>query len=224
MSLNIGDTIAPTSEQMDAVDLLAGPRTFTIERVSKGSAEQPFNIHLAGFPRPWRPGKSMRRVLVACWGPDAAQYVGRRVRLWCDPKVRYGGAEVGGVRILALSHLDATKTVPLLVTRGRSAPYTVEPLRDEPPLRSEEQSHTLAALMREVGLTARDEALALFAGWIGRTVGGTKELTAAEAATVIRELDAMRPPPSVDADGVVHDDTPAGDPYDGPLIPQGDES
>ena len=96
--MDLSETIAPTSDQLDAVDLLTGPRTFTIEQVSKGNAEQPVNIKLAEFPRPWRPGKSMRRVLVATWGPDGASYVGRRLTLWCDPTGRFGGAEVGGGR------------------------------------------------------------------------------------------------------------------------------
>lgn len=130
--MDISDTLAPTSDQLDAVDLLGGPRTFTIEQVSKGSAEQPVQIHLAGFPRPWRPGKSMRRVLVAAWGPDASQYVGRSVRLFCDDSVTFGADRVGGTRISHLSHIDKKLSIPLLVTRGRSKVYTVEPLVDEP--------------------------------------------------------------------------------------------
>lgn len=129
----MSDTIAPKSDQLDAVDLLGGPRVFTIENVSKNNGDQPFNLHLAEFPRPWRPGLSMRRVLVACWGKDAAQYVGRRVRLWCDPEVRFGGQAVGGIRITHLSHIDSAKTTPLLVTRGKSAMYKVEPLPDDAP-------------------------------------------------------------------------------------------
>lgn len=126
--MDLTDTIAPTSDQLDAVDLLSGPRTFTIERVSKGNAEQPVNIALFGFPRPWRPGKSMRRVLVACWGPDASTYTGRRVTLYCDPEVRFGGQAVGGTRVSHLSHLDKPKSVPLLVSRGKSAIFVVRPL------------------------------------------------------------------------------------------------
>ena len=79
--MDISETLAPNSDQMDAVDLLGAARTFTISGVSRGSAEQPVNIDLAEFPRPWRPGKSMRRVLAACWGTDASAYVGRRVEL-----------------------------------------------------------------------------------------------------------------------------------------------
>ena len=130
--MDISHTLEPTSEQLDAVELLGGPRIFTIERVSKGNAEQPVNVHLRDFPRPWRPGKSMRRVLVACWGPDASQYVGRRVELYCDTEVRFGGQAVGGTRISRISHIDGPKSVPLLVTRGKSAVYVVQPLPDAP--------------------------------------------------------------------------------------------
>ena len=126
--MDLTDTIAPTSDQLDAVDLLGGPRTFTIETVSKGNAEQPVNIKLAEFPRVWRPGKSMRRVLVACWGPDASKYAGRRVTLYCDPEVRFGGQAVGGTRISHLSHIDKPKQIPLLVTRGKSAIFVARPL------------------------------------------------------------------------------------------------
>jgi hypothetical protein len=126
--MDLTDSIAPTSDQLDAVDLLGGPRTFTIEKVSAGNPEQPVNIKLAEFPRVWRPGKSMRRVLVACWGPDASTYTGRRVTLYCDTEVRFGGQAVGGTRISHLSHLDKPKQIPLLVTRGKSAIFVARPL------------------------------------------------------------------------------------------------
>ena len=143
--MDISDTIAPNSDQLDAVDLLSGPRTFTIERVSKGSAEQPVNIHLAEFPRVWRPGKSMRRVLVAIWGPDASAYVGRRLTLFCDETVVFGGVAVGGVRISAMSEIDKRRKVPLIVSRGKSAIWTVDPLPDAPPAAAEPTSESVAA-------------------------------------------------------------------------------
>lgn len=130
--MDISDTLEPKSDQLDAIELVSGPRIFTIERVTRGSEEQPVNIHFVGFPRPWRPSKSMRRVVVACWGPDASQYVGRRVELYCDPDVRFAGAQVGGLRIRRISHIDKPKSLPLLVARGKSAVFTVNPLPDAP--------------------------------------------------------------------------------------------
>jgi hypothetical protein len=131
--MDITDTLAPKSDQLDAVDLLGGPRTFTIAEVTRGNDEQPVQIKLAEFPRVWRPGKSMRRVLAACWGPQATEWTGRRVTLYCDPKVKFGGDEVGGTRISHLSHIDSVRKIPLLVTKGRSAVFTVQPLKEDAP-------------------------------------------------------------------------------------------
>jgi len=132
--MDITDTLAPKSDQLDAVDLShSGPRTFTITDVSKGAPDQPVNVHLAEFPRVWRPGKSMRRVLASCWGTDASAYVGRRVTLFCDPTVKFGGEAVGGIRVSHMSHIDKPTKVPLIVTRGKSAMYTVRPLTESAP-------------------------------------------------------------------------------------------
>ena len=157
---DMSETIAPKSDQLDAVDLLGGDRTFTIERISRHNDEQPFNFHLAEFPRPWRPNLSMRRVLMTCWGPDAATYVGRRVTLYCDPDVQFGGAAVGGTRIRALSHIDKPKQVPLLVTRGKSKVYTVQPLKEAaqptPDYVAEAKAAADIAGWREVWQRAKD--------------------------------------------------------------------
>ena len=131
--MDISDTLAPNSDQLDAVDLLSGPQTFTIAEVSKGSAEQPVNIRLAEFPRVWRPGKSMRRVLAALWTADAATWTGRRVTLYCDEKVCFGNDVVGGTRISHMSDIGPkARSVPLLISRGKSATFVVQPLADVP--------------------------------------------------------------------------------------------
>lgn len=131
--MDLTDSIAPKSDQLDAVDLLSGPRTFTIEKVTANNPEQPFNFHLAEFPRVWRPGKSMRRVIVAAWGPKADAYVGQRLTLYCDPAVMFGGVAVGGTRISHMTGIEKPLKVPLLVTKGRSALFTVQPLPAEAP-------------------------------------------------------------------------------------------
>jgi len=74
----------------------------------------------------------MRRVLVLAWGKDATAYIGRRLTLYNDPSVRWGGQSVGGVRIAAMSHLDGRLEIALTVTRGKRAPFTVDPLLDGP--------------------------------------------------------------------------------------------
>ncbi|RDI13487.1 hypothetical protein DEU38_13462 [Rhodococcus sp. AG1013] len=131
--MDLTESIAPRSDQLNAEDLLSGPRTVTVEKVTKGSAEQPVNVHLVEFPgRPFRPSKTVRRILVAAWGAEASAYVGRRMSLYRDPAVRFGGQDVGGIRVSHLSHIDKRLTLALTVTRGKRAPYIVEPMPAAP--------------------------------------------------------------------------------------------
>ena len=46
--MNLTDSIVPRSDQANAEDFLSGPRTFTIEKVVAGTAEQPVDVHLRG--------------------------------------------------------------------------------------------------------------------------------------------------------------------------------
>jgi hypothetical protein len=127
--MDMTPTLAAKSNQLTTDDLIAGPLTITVTKVTAGSAEQPVAIHYDGDQgKPWHPCKSMRRVLVAAWGADAAQYVGRRVTLFRDPEVMYGGIKVGGIRVSHLSDLDTPLSIALTVTRQKRAPYKVQPL------------------------------------------------------------------------------------------------
>lgn len=121
------------SDQLDNVDLIAGPRDFTITAVAGGAEDQPLNISLAEFPRPWRPGLTMRRLLAAIWGVDATAYVGRRVRLYRDPSVTFGKDATGGTRLSHASHIDRKQTHSLPTSRGKFGAFTVEPLPDVAP-------------------------------------------------------------------------------------------
>ena len=134
--MDLTDTIIPNSDQLNADDLATGPRTVTIAEVVKGSAEQPVDVHLVEFPgRPWRPSKSMRRVLVEAWGKQSSAYIGRRATLYRDPDVMFGGAKVGGIKVSHLSDIKGPLKVALTVTRGKRAPHVVDPLPDAPPAR-----------------------------------------------------------------------------------------
>lgn len=127
--MDISEMLVGKSDQLDNIDLMSGPRDFTIKAVRGGNTEQPLNIDLVEFPRPWRPGLTMRRLLAAIWGPEAASYVGKRVRLFRDTEVTFGKAATGGTRLSHASHLDATVTVWLPVSRGQFKEFTVEPLK-----------------------------------------------------------------------------------------------
>ena len=131
--MDITDSLAANSAQQNYDEYLAGPKTVTVAEVTQGTAEQPVNVELVEFPgKPFKPAKSVRRVLAAAWGTDASKWTGRRLTIYGDPSVRYGGKEVGGLRVSHVSHIDKPITVALTVTRGKRAPFTVQPLPDAP--------------------------------------------------------------------------------------------
>ena len=131
--MDLTTTTAPRSDQQNFDDYVAGPKVVTVTEVTPGTAEQPAEVHLIEFPgRPYKPSKSMRRVLVAAWGPDTTTYTGRRMKLMGDPTVKFGGNVVGGIKIAALSDIDKPLKVQLTVTRGKRAPHVVEVLSEAP--------------------------------------------------------------------------------------------
>lgn len=122
--------IVPKSDQLNADDLLAGPITIKVTGVSiKHTPEQPVAVNYEGDSgKPYKPCKSMCRVMVNAWGADSSKYAGRSMTLFCDPKVRWGGMEVGGIRISHMSHLDGAMTMALTMSKGSRKPFVVKPL------------------------------------------------------------------------------------------------
>jgi hypothetical protein len=133
--MDMTPTIVPRSDQLNADSFVGGPKTYTVERVTgnEGNADQPVNFHFEGEPLVFRPCKSMRRVIVKIWGPDAAKYAGRAMTLYRDPKVKWGGMEVGGIRISHMTGLEKAEVMALTETRAQRKPYTVQPLKIDTP-------------------------------------------------------------------------------------------
>lgn len=129
--MDITEALAPKSDQLDAVELVA-PRTFTIDtgsRLGKRDGWTVAEIRLVGFDRVWRPSKGMLDVLAKCWGTDAREWVGRSVTLYNDTSVMFGKENTGGIRISHLSHIDGVKKVSIRASgAGRKKPWTVQPI------------------------------------------------------------------------------------------------
>jgi hypothetical protein len=209
---DLSDTIAPRSDQMNAEDLLTGPRTFTVKEVRVAdTGDQPVSIILVEFPagRPFKPSKTVRRILVAAWGTEGKVYVGRRFTLFRDPEVRFGGEEVGGIRVSHMSHLRKPLKIALTVTRGRRAPFVVEPLPDDAPAAVSVSDATLAE-MRELfsrkGIPD-DAQLAGVNRIIGGSATGLEVITEAEAQLVLASLRQRPDVETAPAVGDEHDPT-----------------
>lgn len=185
--MDITATLAPTSDQMNADDLIVGPRTITVTKVDVAlKSEQPVTIHFDGDNgRPWRPCKSMRRVLAEVWGPDSSRYVGRGITIFREPKAMFGGQQVGGIRLSHLSHINAPITVMLTASRGKRLPYKVLPLQAPSPAApapaaaaaspAEDLIQAAADACRRSGLT--NVGIATFV--LELTQGNTSDLSAA---------------------------------------------
>ncbi|MCJ2012298.1 hypothetical protein [Methylobacterium sp. J-076] len=81
--------------------------------------------------KPYKPGKSMRHVLLRIWGAGGTAYVGRRMTLYRDNGVQLGGVAVGGIRISHMSGICSAMTIALTAAKARRVPYTVKPLGEE---------------------------------------------------------------------------------------------
>lgn len=123
--------IAAKSDQLNADDLIGGPRTITITRVDvRDTKDQPVSVFYEGDDgKPWKPCKSMSRVLAAAWGTDSKLYPGRSLTLFREPTVKWGGIEVGGIRISHMSHIPEPLLMAITITKGSKKPYRVEPLQ-----------------------------------------------------------------------------------------------
>lgn len=169
--IDLRQTIAPKSDQLNADDLIGGPMTIRVTRVSLcAEPDQPIAISFEGDGgKVFKPCKSMRRLLVAAWGPDGSKYINRLMTIFRDERVKFGGAEVGGIRISHLSHIERPLTIALTAAKAVRRPYQVKPLRDEPPstLKAAD-APTLAGVVARIEAAATEAELQAVVGVAGR--------------------------------------------------------
>lgn len=130
--MDISHALVAKSDQLNASDLTGAPIVATIAAVHviKG-APKPVIIDLVGMGgRPWKPSKGMLRVIARAWGTESDAWVGRLVKLTNNPEVIYAGERVGGVEVVAMSHLDKPFTEPVRISQKKVKQHTVEVLAE----------------------------------------------------------------------------------------------
>jgi len=170
---DLRDTIIPKSDQLNAEQLLGGPITISVTDVKRGGGEeQPVVIHYEGEGgRPYKPCKSMRKVLVFAWGGDGREWIGRSMTIYNRPDVKFGGEEVGGIRISHLSHIDRDIAIALTATRGRKEQTRIKRL---------DEAETVAGSRARLEAAARGGMGTLKAAWASipkdhqRAINGTQ--------------------------------------------------
>lgn len=187
---DLSQTIAPKSDQLNADDLIGGTtKTIRVTKVSLvASPDQPIAINFEGDQgKPYKPCKSMRRVLVQIWGKDGNAYVGRSLTLFRDDKVKFGGMDVGGIRISHMSHIDSAVTMALTATKASRKPYTVKPLAVGAAPQIDDN-------LREEALEAAGDGVKSYTAWLGSLAPEVKAVIKpyhAEWSRIAKEADAM---------------------------------
>lgn len=198
MTTDMTSSIVPKSDQINADSLISGPMTVTITDVSiKPGEDQPIAMKLSGTPLVYRPCKSMARVLVSAWGPDATAYVGRSLTLYRDPKVKWGGLEVGGIRISHMTDIEKDMVLMLTQTRANRAPHKVKPLQSQ----ATQQPPAEPENALELCETAARAGTAAFRTWWASDEGKSCRATAKDN---LERLQAM----AKEADGPQDDEPP----------------
>ena len=132
---NLRDTILAKSDQLNADDIIGTGITITVTAVKRGdSAEQPVVIHYNGDNgRPYKPCKTMRRVLIAGWGENGAAWIGRSMTLYNDPSVKFGGVAVGGIRISHMTDIGNGISMATNASKGKKKEVIIQPLKAQAP-------------------------------------------------------------------------------------------
>lgn len=128
--MDLSKTIIPKSDQLNADDLISGAKTIKIRDIKAGADDtQPVNIYFYGDNnKPFKPCKSVRRILVQLWGADGTQYIGRRITLFRDDSVKWAGVEIGGIRVSHASHIEATTRILVTTAKNKRTPQTIDVL------------------------------------------------------------------------------------------------
>lgn len=149
------------SDTIVAADLATGPKTILITNVIVISKDKKgIEIHYEGMDgKPYRPCKSMLRVLCELWETkNGEDFIGRGITLYREPNCLFKGEVTPGIRICAMSHIPKAVTVLVPEKRGKANKYEIAPLTPWPPVAAAPEDRLSATLKNiakasEEGLT-----------------------------------------------------------------------
>lgn len=153
--MSILDVLKPKSDQINADDLIGRTMTVTIKEILVKAGDQPISIFFEGdYEKPYKPCKSMGRVMAHIWTDDEKKWIGKSMTLYCDPKVTFGPVAMGGIRISHMSDIAAPVTLMLTVTKASRKPFTVQPLKVQAPAAPAEDDKSTDIARKLIGRIA----------------------------------------------------------------------
>jgi hypothetical protein len=194
-TLDVGPFLVARSDQLNADDLVGGSVVVQITAATEGNAEQPVILTISGGHKPWKPCKTMLRVMAFGWdNKNAKAWVGRWVRLHRDASVKWGGVAIGGIRIEAMSHIPRNITLMLAETKGgKKIEHRIAMLT--PPGESRERSSAPATSPADTfraGVIAAGFPVEGVVEWLGAEGCDASALNAAEVAMILKDITGPR--------------------------------
>lgn len=159
--IDMSHFVEAKSDQLNADDLIGSPRTITVRKVTGNDGEQPVSIYFEGDNnKPFKPCKTIRRVLLAIWGRNASEYVGRSMTIYRDDSVTFGGLATGGIRVSHMNGIDKETVVVVMKTKGKKAGIKIQPLVQEQRQTEDGAAKWATAFIRKVRACNDLDALA----------------------------------------------------------------
>lgn len=146
----LSEALAPRSDQLNADELIAGPRTLKLTggKITSDGRQQRMTLSYEGDNgKPFKPCKTMGRAMVMLWKLTdegfTEQVKGKSVRVYRDPEVTFGAeGQVGGIRISHVSHIEKATSVKLTVSQGKKAIFTFHPMPTDASANRSDQAAT----------------------------------------------------------------------------------
>lgn len=185
---DISSALVAKSDQLNAMDLTGAPIVATIAAVAVRRGEpKPVIIDLAGMDgRPWKPSKGMLRIIAHAWGTESDAWVGRSVKLINNPEVIYAGEAVGGIEVIAMSHIGAAFTIPVRISQKKVKQHHVDVLAEPVTEPWRAQWQAIQNALTAAGYDGDGPALLVTAGQvIGATWAHPNKITAEDAQKIL---------------------------------------
>jgi len=124
---NVSQTVLAKSDQLNFDDFSGNKKVILITDVKVKIGDQPVSVFYDGHNgKPWKPSLGMRRLLIEAYGEESDNWIGKSVELYGDATVKWAGAEIGGIRISALSDIDKSGlTAFIALSRGKRRKATI---------------------------------------------------------------------------------------------------
>lgn len=185
--MDISAALVAKSDCLNASDLTGNPIVATIKGARKGDTTKPVFVDLEGMDgRPWKPSKGMLRVLASQWGVLTEAWVGRMVKLANNPDVIYSGVKMGGVEIVAMSHIDAAFTIPVRLNSKQVKQHHVDVLAEPVTEPWVAQWQAIRNALTEAGYTGESPELLATAGQvIGQSWTHPNKINAEDAQKIL---------------------------------------